>query len=131
MTTLPAVFEVMSRACRIGTPDESSVGRCVKTCYSTLRRMLPKIGIFSKSVRYSTGLFGFVVIADADRCRNYAIISRGRPSRPESHLFPYYSVAAAEFARPDHTMKILLELRNHDDHDNRDGTDRDHNNGEG
>ena len=48
MMALPAVFAVMSRPSRIGTPEASSVDSVRQNrATATLRRMLPRIGSFS------------------------------------------------------------------------------------
>ena len=49
MMALPAVRAVMSRPSRIGTPEDSSVDSVrQKRATATLRRMLPRIGVFSR-----------------------------------------------------------------------------------
>ena len=50
MTALPAVRAVMSRPSRIGTPEDSSVDSVrQKRATAILRRIMPRIGIFSSS----------------------------------------------------------------------------------
>ena len=56
MMALPAVRAVMSSPSRIGTPEDSSVDSVRQNrATATLRRMLPRIGIFSSDARRSCG----------------------------------------------------------------------------